>query len=144
MSMSTSNIKPASSRKTQFLLAASMWLIVGCLLLGFGLKWLIGSHSNWMILLLLGAMIVGGVKGHFILHKSALRTINRIQKRGDGTCVFGVFPIWQWLLVGVMMTGGGLLRTSGLPDEFLGAIYVSIGAALIMGSIFTWRAYFNS
>lgn len=143
MDTRSSKIKPASSRKTQFLLAASIWTLVGCGLLGFGLKWLIGSQSAWMLLLLLGAVVVGGVKGHFILRKSALRTIARIQSRGDGTCVFGVFSIWQWLLVAVMMTGGRLLRTSGLADELLGALYASIGAALIMGSIFTWRAYFG-
>ncbi len=136
-------MKPAASRKTQLILAATMWTFVGCGLLGFGLKWLIGSESQWMLLLLLAAIIIGGVKGHFILRKSALRTITRIQKRGEGTCIFGVFSIWQWLLVGVMMTGGRLLRTSGLADEYLGALYASIGAALIMGSLFTWRAYFS-
>jgi hypothetical protein len=138
--MSTSKIKPASSCKTQLLLAAVMWTLVGCGLLGFGLKWLIGSNSKWMLLLLLAAVIVGGAKGHFILRKSAQRTIQRIQTRGDGTCIFGVFSIWQWLLVGVMMTGGRFLRTSGLTDDLLGALYASIGAALIIGSLHFWKS----
>jgi hypothetical protein len=144
MTLLTCKFKPSSSIKTQLLLAASLWTLVGCGLLGFGLVWMFGSGSRWTFLLLLVAIVVGGIKGYFVLRKTSTRATNRIQNRGDGTCIFGVFSVWQWLLVGVMITGARLLRTSGLTDEFLGALYASIGAALIIGSVFTWQVYFSS
>lgn len=127
----------------QLLLAASMWTLVGFGLLGFGLKWLIGSESKWILLLLLGSVIVGGIKGKFILNKTAMRTINRVQSRGDGTCIFGVFSIWSWLFVVMMIALGNILRMSGLSDDILGAIYSAVGVALIIGSVFTWNAFIN-
>lgn len=138
------NFKPASSHKTQLLIAALMWTLVGFGLLGFGLKWLLQSRTEWVFLLLLGVLLIGVTKGVFMLRKSALRAINRIKNRGDGTCVFGVFSLWQWMLVGVMITGGRLLRMSGLPDEILGTLYAAIGIALFIGSVATWSAWRHS
>lgn len=139
-----SKLKPKASSKVQLLIAAMLWSLVGFGLLGFGLKWLLSSESTWIWLLLLVSVIVGGSKGYFILRKTANRAIARIQKRGDGTCVFGVFSIWSWVLVAIMIAGGRFLRTSGIEDEFLGAIYLGIGMALIMGSTYSWKAYLNS
>jgi hypothetical protein len=136
-------LKPAASSKTQLLIAAMLWSLVGFVLLGFGLKWLFASESDWIWVLLLATILVGAAKGLFILRKSANRSIARIQKRGDGTCIFGVFSIWSWVLIGIMMTGGSYLRTSGLADEFLGTLYAAIGGALIMGSIYSWKAYLS-
>ena len=116
----------------------------GCGLLGFGLKWLLSSESEWIWILLLAAVVVGGAKGFFILRKSALRTIKRIEVRPEGSGIWGIFSLGTWLIIGLMMAGGRYLRTSGLAEEFLGALYASIGAALIMGSSYTWRAYLNS
>jgi hypothetical protein len=133
----------STTRKSQLFFAAMLWTLVGCGLLGFGLKWLIGSGSEWIFLLVLGAIVVGGVKGHFILRKSALRTIKRIETRPETSNLIGMFSINTWVIIGVMIAGGRFIRTSGLADEFLGALYAAIGAALIMGSLYTWRAYFN-
>jgi hypothetical protein len=132
------------SRKTQLLFAASMWTLVGCGLLGFGLKWLLSSESEWIWILLLVAVVVGGAKGFFILRKSALRTIKRIEARPEGSGILGIFSLGTWIIIGVMITGGRYLRTSGLAEEFLGTLYASVGVALIIGSTYSWRAYFNS
>jgi hypothetical protein len=136
-------LKPASSRKTQLLTSALLWTFVGVGLTGFGLKWLIMSDSEWILILLIGALLVAIAKGNFILKKTAEKTIKRVNRRGDGTCLFGVFSVWQWLVVIAMMSCGRLLRTSGLEDEYLGAMYAAIGAALLVASSVTWKAYFN-
>jgi hypothetical protein len=112
--------------------------IVGSCLLGFGLKWLFQSGSQWLGWLLFTTVIVGVGKGNFFLKKSAQRTIHRILKRGDNRTIFGVFSIPSWLLVLVMITMGRFLRISGLPDDLLGALYASVGIALLMGSIEYW------
>lgn len=138
-------LKPKATKQTQLLVAAIIWSLVGAGLLGFGLKWLFSSGSEWIWLLCIGALLVGGSKGYFVLRKTATRAIARIQQRGDGTCMFGVFSVWSWVLVGIMMASGRYLRTSEiLADEFLGALYAGIGIALIMGSTFSWKAYFTS
>ena len=136
-------LKPSSSCKTQYFFSAFLFAIVGFGLLGFGLKWLIMSDSEWILILLIGALLVAIAKGNFILKKTAEKTIKRVNRRGDGTCLFGVFSVWQWLVVIAMMICGRLLRTSGLEDEYLGAMYAAIGAALLVASSVTWKAYFS-
>ena len=133
-----------ASRKTQLGIAASLWTVVGCGLLGFGLQWLLSSESEWIWVLLLATLIVGGVKGFFFLRKSALRTIKRIQSRPEGSTVLGMFSPATWVIIAVMITGGRYLRTSGFADELLGALYASVGIALIIGSVYSWRAFLNS
>jgi len=132
------------SRKTQLLLAATIWTVVGCGLLGFGLQWLLSSESEWIWFLLLATLIVGIAKGFLFLRKSALRTILRIQSRPGGASIFGMFSPATWVIIAVMITGGRYLRTSGLADEVLGALYASVGIALIIGSVYSWRAFLNS
>lgn len=132
------------SRKTQLLLAATIWTVVGCGLLGVGLRWLLSSGSTWIWLLLIVGLIVGIAKGFLFLRKSALRTINRIQSRPEGANIIGMFSPATWVIIAVMITGGRYLRTSGLADELLGALYASVGIALIIGSVYSWRAFLNS
>jgi hypothetical protein len=80
-----------TSLKTLLLFAATLWTLIGFGLLGFGLKWLLGSESEWIWFLVLAILIVGVGKGFLFLRKSALRTIKRMESRLDGSNILECF-----------------------------------------------------
>lgn len=134
-------LKPAARARTQVLLAAVLWTLVGAGLFTAGTVWMGRSHSPWLVgLLALGAGL-GLAKGHLLLSRTARRAAARIARRGDGTCLGG-FLSWQsWLFVVVMMTAGAMLRRSALPRTALGVVYVAVGIALLWGSRVFWAAW---
>jgi hypothetical protein len=94
-----------------------------------------------LAVLALLAILLGFLKSHFILDKTAAKSINRILLFDDGTCLGAVYSKATWMLVLAMMGMGILLRHSSLPRPLLGIIYVTIGWALLWSSRNGWRAW---
>ena len=84
------------------------------------------------------ALIAGTIKSFFILDKTARKGVRRILEMADGRCLGAVYSIQTWLLVLIMMGAGMALRHSTLPKEILGALYVTIGWALLFSSRHAW------
>ncbi len=103
-----------------------------------GTFWLIAAQAVWV---LVPALIVGAMKSLFILDRTAEKGVYRILSMADGTCVGAVYSIQTWMLVLVMIAAGKVLRSSDLPQEFLGGLYVAIGWALFFSSRHAWRAW---
>ncbi len=132
--------KPAASARTHLLLAASMWCTVGTLLAAAGLHWCLGTHAATAAFLVALGLVLGALKGRFVLARTARHNAGRLVARGDGRCVGGFLGWKGWLLVPLMMGLGIALRRSPLPRPVLGVVYVAIGAALLTGSRPLWRA----
>ncbi|WP_067620464.1 hypothetical protein [Dissulfuribacter thermophilus] len=135
-------IKPKGSSKKQLFLAGAMWSLVGIMLFFRGIRWLIlNQYENWLIIIcILGATVIGLIKGKIILDKAANKATIRIQKRGDDKCLFGFFSWKNWLLIALMITLGRLLRASPAPVYVVSTIYMAIGTALTYSS----RIFFTS
>jgi hypothetical protein len=103
-----------------------------------GVSWLIAVREIWI---LFPAMIIGTIKSLFILDKTARKGVRRILEMADGRCLGAVYSIRTWLLVLVMMGTGMALRHSTLSKEILGALYVTIGWALLFSSRHAWLAW---
>ncbi len=133
--------KPAASPQWHLLLAAMMWSTVGTFLATLGVRWLMQADVAvaWPAV----AVAIGALKARFVLRRSARRIIGRIRDRGDGRCLGGFLSPKSWLLVLVMMMAGRWLRASPLPLILLGAIYVTIGSALFLSSLFFWSAWWK-
>jgi hypothetical protein len=138
MSGNLSRFKPNASRSIHLIVAASLWTVVGVLLMSRGIIWLNGVGQLWIAL---PALLIGSVKSLFVLDKSAKKGIKRIVTTRDGRCLGGVYSIKTWLLVLLMMTAGYLMRNSSLPREFLGLFYVSIGWGLFFSSRHAWMVW---
>lgn len=135
--------KPAAPARLHLVLAASMWTVVGALLLLFGVRWALAPDSRFVPLWLALAMAGGCLKAWFVLRHAARRTIDRIRSRGDGRCIGG-FLSWQsWMLVGLMVFSGWVLRHGVLPRTVLGLVYVLVGTALLLGAGQLWNASFR-
>jgi hypothetical protein len=131
-------LRPNASATIHLLVAASIWTVVGLMLIFRGTVWLKNIDSLWIII---PALLLGTMKSLFILDRSAKKSIARIISSRDGKCIGGVYSIKTWGLVLVMMLAGCLLRNSPLPKEFLGLFYVAIGWALVFSSRNGWIAW---
>jgi uncharacterized membrane protein YqgA involved in biofilm formation len=138
--------KPAASRRTHLLLAASMWTIVGTALLVFGTKCMWQSPaSRWLVAILLASAVFGGIlKARLVLNRAADKIGARICERGDGYCAGGFLSPVNWGLVLVMMTAGRLFRAAPISIAIVGFVYATIGTALLLASRRLWCAWRKS
>ena len=128
--------KPGVSLRTHHIVAASIWSGVGLMLLIRGSSYLFGSGSQWLLIL---AIVVGTCKSLFILDKSARKNLNRLSHKKDGACLGGVYSVKMWIMIVAMIILGKILRSSGLPAEFVGVLYAAIGWALLFSSRLLWN-----
>ncbi len=127
--------KPGVPLRTHHIFAASIWSGVGVMLLVRGGSYLFDSGSQWLFML---ALFLGTCKSLFLLDKSAGKNLNRLLQLKDGDCLGAVYSPKMWLMVLVMIILGKVLRSSGLPCEFVGILYTAIGWALLFSSRLLW------
>lgn len=139
MSKLLTRLKPGVHTTTHLLLAASLWTMVGFLLIARGIHWL---WTGQQLLLVLPGLFLGTLKSFFILDKTAKKSIKRILLLKDGTCLGAVYSKKTWLLVLLMMGIGMVLRRASLPASVLGIIYITIGWALLFSSRNAWKIWF--
>ncbi len=137
-------LKPRASRRVQLAALATLWLAVGSGLATAGVIWALSARWPWPILLIGAGVVLGTVKGRFVLAPAARRMAERIAAREDGSCLGGALSWTNWSLVAVMMAAGVMLRHSSLPRSVLGLLYVAIAAALLVGSACLWREFGGS
>jgi len=134
-------LKPTASRAVHLLTVALLWSVVGAALLAVGLGLLRTLAPIPLAVVLALAIVVGAIKTRFVLRRTADRVIDRIRARGDGRCLGGVLSWRMWLFVVAMIALGRLLRVSPLAAEIVGAVYVAVGVALVLGSLRFWGAW---
>ena len=131
-------LKPGGSRKTHLLLAAMLWSVAGTILMVRAAFWLVHAH---LVVLAVPAVLLGSLKSHLVLDRTAIKSINRILLLEDGACLGAVYSVKTWLLVMGMMSAGILLRHSALPRPWLGLLYATIGWGLLWSSRLGWQAW---
>jgi uncharacterized membrane protein len=131
------------------MIAGSMWVMVGLVLFykGSGLFQLAAQEQNTTQVVifasLIAGLIVGLLKGFFVLSKTARKNKLRIQTLSAPVKIHHTFakPFYG-LIVGMMLLGF-FLRTM---NQYIGgyvvvaAIYCAVGLALIIGSRTYWQS----
>jgi hypothetical protein len=134
------------SRGTHLKMAAGLWGMVGFGLLMAGLVFLFGHRTmstlpgsgeevgitegiSFMI-----ALIIGVVKGKKVLPKVAKKNIARIEALPERSPFYMTYSAKSWMLVLGMIVIGRAIRALGAPHFVVGAIYVAVGIALLLGS----------
>ena len=130
-------------------LAGAIWGLVGLFLLVRGIDMYLlavnsqGSSQQAVIISLAAALMIGGVKGKFVLTKTARRNKDRIDRLEHPVKVHHVYAKPFYLFIIAMMGVGFMLRTW---NEYLGgyvvvaAIYCGIGIALMVSSLVYWKS----
>ncbi|MBN2839856.1 MAG: hypothetical protein JXP37_02730 [Coriobacteriia bacterium] len=122
-----------------------MWLIGASILLVRGTAYIQGR--SWHAWALAAGLALGVIKSRYLLEGVAERAVARIRDRGRAWLP-GFFSLRSWALVATMMGGGMVLRRIVVaPDQIgagiLGAIYLGVGAALLLADRVFWHAVFG-
>lgn len=129
-------------------LAGAIWGLVGLFLLVRGIDMYLlavrsqGSSQQAVAISLAAALLIGGIKGKFVLTKTARRNKERIDKLPPPVKVHHVYAKPFYLFIAAMMGLGFVLRNW---NEYLGgyvvvaAIYCGIGIALMVSSLVYWK-----
>ena len=129
------------THKTWILISGVLWGVVGCLLLYKGLQLLSEgvdlASSNRVSWLVGVALLVGFVKGRFVLSKTVRRISLRLAEMQGPIRFVDAYPKSYWILLASMMALGFLLRL--VPIEVRGFIDVAVGSALLNGAMLYFR-----
>lgn len=127
-------INPAISKNWLLILAGLMWTGVGIMLCIYAIKWLTFKPS--FINLFMGLLGIGIsiAANRFEFSKLAIKNIERILRLPDKVSFFAFQSVKGYLIIGVMITGGILLRHSAFPKPYLAVVYAAIGGALFLAS----------
>lgn len=136
---------PRAHVRTQLVAGALMWLIGSSILLVRGAAYIQGR--SWHAWALAAGLALGVIKSRYMLEGVAERAVERIRARGRAWLP-GFFSLRSWGLVALMMGGGIVLRRLTIaPDQIgagiLGAVYIGVGAALLLADRVFWHAVFG-
>jgi hypothetical protein len=126
--------KPAVGRPVLLLLSGLMWSSVGTLLIRLSGRRLQGEHWTFV---LLGVALVWPLY-RLIFARLLKRNLARLSIMQDRVCILAFQSGRVYLLVVVMMGLAIGLRYTGLPDAWLGSLYLAIGG----GKLLSGLAYF--
>jgi hypothetical protein len=151
------------SRASWVAISGVLWLVVGIGLMTLGLNFVVhtaqfshGDTTSWiakldplaggreqaaLVLVAIG-LIIGFIKGRFVLVKSVKRVVTRILSLPLPLKLSQVYHPAYLALIGSMVFIGMALKWLNLPMEVRGTIDIAIGSALINGSLLYFRAAF--
>ena len=129
-------------------IAGLIWIVVGLFLIyrGSGLYNLAVIEQNTsketLIISIILGVVIGIIKGKFVLSKTALRNRNRINQLVPPLRIYQIFsgPFYG-LIVGMMILGFLLREFNSYLGGYVvvASIYCGIGMALIAASSVYWK-----
>lgn len=121
-------------RNTLLLLACLVWSLAGFNILRIGLMTYKGYLS---IINLLLSVLVFTMFQIFVFGKLVKKHTSRINAYLDERHFFlKFFDLKSFIIMAVMMTGGIVLRTSGIePEQFIAVFYTGLGASLMLAGL---------
>ena len=141
--------------KRWMIFSALLWLLVGGLLFFKGLKFVEQithkglqegffksfffsygmTQEKEALAILSAALLIGFVKGRFMLSKSVKRMKNHLLSCAAQISFKEAYPKGYYFLLGGMFLLGLLMKFMPLPIEWRAFIDVAVGSALIQGAI---------
>ena len=152
------------SKTAWIVISGIVWFVVGIGLLSLGLNFIIfkaqmemfettsliaklaplagGREKAALVLITLG-LVMGFIKGRFILVKTVRRVVERILSLSLPIQLSQVYSRGYLLLIGGMILLGMSMKWIGLFTEVRGVIDVAIGSALMNGAMAYFRIAFS-
>lgn len=138
-------------------LSGLIWLLVGIFLMSLGCKFLAASlhtpsidkfsflqHSlsaqTTLLWVLVCALAVGHLKGRFVFKRTVQRQIARIESLPKPIRLLHLYGAGYYILILAMMGLGILMRFLPIALDVRGAVDLTVGSALIQGSLHYFRA----
>ena len=143
MKNNLNRIKPAVDKSVLLFLAGLMWVGVGTMLLFLSYTWLDAFHAPGSFLFEGIGVAAALVIHHFGFLKIVDKNLGRILPMEGKRCVFSFLSWKSYLMIGLMIAMGVLLRHSAIPKRYLSILYTGIGLALVLSSIRYLRVLLN-
>lgn len=132
--MTLNSLKPAVTKSLLIALAGLMWTGVGVMLCRVAYIWFAVTSRGIAASLGLFGIGMAVVAYYLGFSKIAKKNIKRLCLLTERTCVFA-FQTWKgYLIIGIMITLGTILRNSAIPKQYLAVIYTTIGGAIFLSS----------
>lgn len=155
------------SHKTLILLSGMIWMVIGCFLLSLGLGFILesveigrtkfegnfplvdslmpylGGLEQAALILIVFGLFIGYLKGRYVLGKSAVKGVQRIQTFPNPTELSNIYSKKYYILLGTMVGLGMSIKYLGLSSDIRGVVDVIIGSALINGAMLYFRLAFS-
>lgn len=94
----------------------------------------LGSSQQVGTLWIALGLLIGYLKGRFVLAKTALRVVKHILSLALPIRFYQVYRLSYWMLIGAMMLLGMGMRYLPIPVDLRGLIDIGVGSALIQGA----------
>lgn len=122
-------------KQTLVLIAAVVWTAAGANILRLGIAACLIVHWEWwMILSAVGVFLLFGTMFAMIVKKHLRRIYGYDGEKKH--CFLKFFDIKAYILMGVMMTGGILLRSLHIiPDKCTAMFYTGLGSGLTLAGL---------
>lgn len=126
--------KPKVSREVLILLAGMVWLSVGIMLLSRAYGWWQQYSGSLFVFFVLISLILGSVKGYYIMTRVVRKNILRIHQLSTRNFVLAFITLRTYLLILVMMILGIVVRHAPVPKIYLAIVYLAVGIAMLVSS----------
>ena len=136
------------NKNSLYTIAGSVWGLVGLMLMvrgGLMFQTALTTQNasqTAVILAIIASLVLGTVKGRFVLSKTARRNKSRIEQLEEPLKLQHVYAkSFYFLIVGMIALGISLRAFNEYLGGFVvvGAIYCGIGLALIVSSTVYWQ-----
>jgi hypothetical protein len=135
---------PRAYPRTRLLTAAIVWSAVGMFLSVKGVYLSREGHLAFVVAVILAGVVLGVVKGRFILDRVAGKIILHIGGKPSRACLGGLFSVRNWMLIAVMIVFGRTLSLLPMDPGIKTGLYVMVGSGLAYSSRLLWRAWKTS
>lgn len=126
-----------------FIISGVLWMSAGAVLCVRGIMWLREMEIHSGIAVGIGA-ILGGLAFYVFVFSGVVRkNIERISQLPRRPCIFAFTAARGYLMIGLMMATGFILRHSALPGVYLSLPYSAMGGVLLVGSARFYRSFFD-
>jgi hypothetical protein len=133
------------SYKPMMMLAFALWATGGLMMIRRGIELLGGLELDTTTLAIgvVAALVIGFVKGKFILGKASIRNILRLQAMETPQKPIHVYPLRSWVTIGIMLLISIALSVFGAPLFTRALVNLGIGMGLLVSSLLYLR-YMNA
>jgi hypothetical protein len=135
-------IVPIRLQKEQLLkLAFSIWMAGGLVLSWRGIQFLADTTlpMTTLILAVFGALLIGMLKGKFVLNKSSIRNIIRLQALEMPQRPIHVYPLRSWIVISIMLMISLSLNFFNVDTFIRGLVNLGVGMGLMTSSFIYLR-----
>ena len=139
------SLTPRISKHYLLFIAALVWTFAGGMLEYRGYSYIM-IYPHFLVLRIIACIIGGLLFFRLLFSKISGRHVDRIVHLSiERPCVFSFFNWKSYLMMGIMISSGIMLRKTGVVSpEYLSIVYITMGIPLLMSSFRFYHSFFKS